>query len=130
MKRTFKDEELKPIMVSLLETLIGFEIGLFDMLCMYQLEDGRFAVYNQTDTYKPLAEGDEYLFEKAPDAVDLFLKFRHDRQLGFDHECGWVKQLEEDLRPDACCEDCDDIYPALLQILSIFIFRSLLDWGC
>jgi hypothetical protein len=100
MKRTFKDEELKPIMVSLLETLIGFEIGLFDMLCMYQLEDGRFAVYNQTDCYKSLSEADEYLFEKAPDAVDLFLKLRHDRQLGFDHEGGWVKQLEEDLRPE------------------------------
>lgn len=89
--RTYTDEELKPILVFLLETQIGFEIGMFDMLCMFQLEDMRYAVYNQPDSYKELYKGDEYLFEKAEDAVDLFLKFRRERQLGFDHELGWWK---------------------------------------
>jgi hypothetical protein len=99
-KKSYTDEELKPMMVSLLETQIGFEIGMFDMLTMFQLEDGRYGVYNQPDCYKPLFQDvEEHLFEKAEDAVDLFLKFRCNRQLGFDHECGWADDGDW-LRPE------------------------------
>jgi len=96
-KKIYTDEELKPMLVCLLETHIGFEIGLFDVLCMFQMEDLRFAVYNQPDWEKALfVDVEEYLFEKADDAVDLFLKLRRNRLLGFDHEYGW----HDDLRPE------------------------------
>lgn len=80
------DKDLRPLLVSVLETNIGFEICLFEMLCMFQLEDLRFAVYNQPDTKKLACEGDEYLFDTATEAVDCFLRFRFERSLGYDHE--------------------------------------------
>lgn len=114
-KKSYTDEELKPMMVSLLETQIGFEIGMFDMLIMYQLEDGRYGVYNQPDPYKPLfVDVEEHLFEKAEDAVDLFLKFRRDRQLGFDHEGGWADDGDW-LRPEYDLEKLKLVPPEVRQ---------------
>lgn len=115
-KKSYTDEELKPMMVSLLETQIGFEIGIFDMLIMYQLEDGRYGVYNQPDCHKTFLFEDmeEFLFDKAEDAVDLFLKLRRDRKLGFDHECGWADDGDW-LRPEYDLEKLKLVPPEVRQ---------------
>lgn len=62
------DEELKPMMVSLLET--GFDITMFDDdLKVFQSCDGKYFLFENVE---------EHMFEKADDAVDLFLKLRRE----------------------------------------------------
>jgi hypothetical protein len=63
----------------LLERRVGYEVDLFKMLYVRELENGEFAV--GTEEAK-----DELLFADATEAAKAFVKKRGERRLGFDHE--------------------------------------------
>lgn len=68
----------KELILSIITHPAGFDVGCGD-LQIFQLEDGRFAVW--------LLE-QETIFNNAKDAADYFLKLRHDGHWGFDYEMG------------------------------------------
>ena len=70
---------MKQQLIDLLKIEVGFEVGFFDMLCIYQLEDSRWSV-----TYGNNEEED--IFENLEEAVDLFLLKRTEMKLGYDFE--------------------------------------------
>ena len=63
---------------------IGHGIDLFAMLCLHQLEDGRFGVYHDPEG-KP-DDIQEWLFDEAEPAVDFFIAKRKELSLGYDFE--------------------------------------------
>jgi hypothetical protein len=65
--------------ISLLKAGIGFDINLFEIISVGELEDHTFYVYDR-DT------GDEWIFDTAEEAVDYFLKLRSEKELGYDFE--------------------------------------------
>ena len=95
-------EKVRGILTELLKLGCGFEVGLFTMLTIYQLEDGRFAISNNDvhgesfdnpyqmsdDSYGYDERGDECeeIYEDLDTAVDRFLQLREIRELGFDIE--------------------------------------------
>ena len=84
-----RDEVLKPVLIFLLETHVGVKIQFFDALCIFQLEDGRYAVYEQPSWTSPLNDGKEHIFGDAEYAVNFFLKLRHQRKIGRDYQTKW-----------------------------------------
>ncbi len=67
-----------------------YSIGLFDLLTLYQLEDGRFAV-NRYTTNARQSNGDFFhvegkIYENAREAVKTFELWRRKYELGFDFE--------------------------------------------
>lgn len=70
----------------LLSSGMGFQIHICGSLGVWQLEDGRFAVFDQRDESKKLHEGKRIVFGKAMWAINWFMKVRSERKLGFDYE--------------------------------------------
>jgi hypothetical protein len=58
----------------------GFAVSFaVDLLSIYQLEDGQFAVVGEECAW-------EYLFDDPMEAARFFLKKREERKMGFDYE--------------------------------------------
>jgi len=76
--------KMKQQLINLLEDYIGFEVNLFDILWIYQLEDGRWAVCLKNEI--PPDNFDEYLFEDLEKSIDFFLSKREEMKLGYDFE--------------------------------------------
>lgn len=70
---------MRNLIVDLLKARVGFDINLFEIISVGELEDHTFYVYDD-DT------GDEWIFDTPEEAVDYFLKLRDDRELGYDYE--------------------------------------------
>lgn len=70
---------MRDLIVHLLKARVGFDINLFEIISVGELEDHTFYVYDD-DT------GDEWIFDTAEEAVDYFLKLRDDKELGYDFE--------------------------------------------
>ena len=80
---------MKQQLMDLLEIEVGFEVNLFEMLLIHQLEDGRWRVNveNPQNSLNLFDENlDEYLFDKLEDAIDFFLEKREEMKLGYDFE--------------------------------------------
>jgi hypothetical protein len=73
------DERDVTNITQLLERRVGYEIDLFAMLYIRELENGQFAVGTE-------AREDERLFSNPREAAELFVKKRRERRLGFDFE--------------------------------------------
>jgi hypothetical protein len=71
------DNNLRSLLIALLLSAPGFEINLFNKLSICQLENKKYLVRDS---------GDEYIFDNVRESVDLFLRLRRDRQIGFDFE--------------------------------------------
>jgi hypothetical protein len=81
LEMTFNDDDRRDVIyiTQLLERRIGYEIDLFAMLYVRELENGKFAVGTEV-------REDERLFSDPREAAELFVKKRRERQLGFDFE--------------------------------------------
>jgi len=75
---------MKQQLIDLLNNEVGFEVNLFDMLCIYQLEDSRWVVALEND--KSPLDFDENIFNELEEAVDFFLDKRTEMKLGYDFE--------------------------------------------
>ena len=76
---------MKQQILNLLKIEIGFEVNLFSMLWIHQLENGDWRVGIENDNPPP-DHFDEYIFEKLEVAVDFFLEKRDEMNLGYDYE--------------------------------------------
>lgn len=76
---------MKNYITNLLKMRIGFDINIFEVVSVGELEDGSFYVYDD-DT------GNEYIFDIAEEATDYFLKLRDKKELGLDYEIGIIKK--------------------------------------
>lgn len=101
-------EKIREALTVLLRLGCGFEVGLFTMLEIYQLEDRRYVVHNNdmhgesfdnsfqtTDDSMGYNEGEdacEEIYEDLDTAVDRFLQLREIRELGFDIEKDYFDQ--------------------------------------
>lgn len=76
------------LLTQVLETGVGYGIELFDLLRVYQLEDGRFAVhFYQIDPESGVSQlVSEEIFASARKAAEAFEAERRRRSLGFDQE--------------------------------------------
>ena len=81
---------MKQQLIDLLKNEIGFEVNVFDMLSIHQLEDGRWRICVESKIAPDYF--DEYLFDKLEEAVDSFLKRRDEMKLGYDYET--VKEIK------------------------------------
>jgi len=81
------NKKLKSVILSLMESDIGFDVGYAAMISIRQLEDGTFAVDND---YYPFTyySMKEKIFKNPKKAVDYFIKMREKRKLGEDFETG------------------------------------------
>lgn len=95
---------IRNAVIKLLETDVGFEIDLFAMLNIHQLEDGRWRIFNndigddkyptpydtEDDSFGYDEDDDscEEIYEDLETAVDRFLELREERRLGYDFERG------------------------------------------
>lgn len=70
-------------MIAVLESPQGFDIELFGALTIGRYENGEYAV-----NYRPHGQTrpNEYLFEKASEALDKFFELRDQHHLGYDYE--------------------------------------------
>lgn len=81
-------EENVSLLTQILETGVGYGIELFDLLRVYQLEDGRFAVHfyqidSTTGTNQLVSEE---IYASARKAAEAFEAERRRRNLGFDRD--------------------------------------------
>ena len=70
---------MRDTIVKLLKARVGFDINLFEIISVGELEDHTFYVYDD-DT------ADEWVFDTAGEAVDYFLELRDNKELGYDYE--------------------------------------------
>lgn len=70
---------MRDTIIQLLRSHIGFDINLFEIISVGELEDHTFYVYDD-DT------GEEWLFDTPEEAVDYFLNLRNSKSLGYDLE--------------------------------------------
>ena len=68
---------MEDAIIHILKSGTGCGVELFDILRLYPLEDGRFAV---------VYDEEEQIFDSAEEATDEFLTIREDMKLGFDYE--------------------------------------------
>ncbi len=91
-----RNEKVINALVNILESKVGYQISLFGLLKIYQLEDMRFAVNH----YEYDAEGHQFnwvyeeLFEDAREAVEFFEQKRREYELGFDIEGALFREEE------------------------------------
>lgn len=100
-------EKIKRAILTLLELGCGFEVDLFALLCIHQLEDGRYRIFNSDiggevldNPYQVCDDGWEYdertdeseeIYTDLATAVERFLQLREARQLGYDFEKDWFR---------------------------------------
>jgi hypothetical protein len=92
-----RNETVINALVNLLESNVGYQISLFGLLELYQLEDKRFAVNRyEHDTENQSKDKWIYeeLFDDAREAVEFFEQKRREYELGFDIEGALFKQDE------------------------------------
>jgi len=77
-----RDQEIKSI-AQLISDKAGYGVNLFSMLHVYALEGEGFVVL---ETNPLTNEEHEQVFKTAEEAAQVFVKCRHERQLGFDYE--------------------------------------------
>lgn len=76
---------MRETIILLMKSGTGIELGFFDFLSIYQLEDGRFCVFCNTEE-NIYENTEESIYENIEDAVDQFLFLRNKYRLGFDFE--------------------------------------------
>ena len=100
-------EKTKKAIVALLELNCGFEIDLFAMLSIHQLEDGRYRIFNSdidgdildnpfqvcddSWAYDERRDESEEIYNDLTTAVERFLQLREARVLGYDFEKDWFR---------------------------------------
>jgi hypothetical protein len=77
VKNKLSPEEIKSHICALLSSGVGFNIELFGMLSIDELEDGRYRIFSEIE---------EFISEDVSVAVDKFLDERQKRELGYDRE--------------------------------------------
>ena len=60
----------------------AYHLGIFGMIEIRSVEDGRFAVYADKEIME-----DEELYENVNDAINRFLDLREEHQIGLEYEC-------------------------------------------
>lgn len=70
---------MRELLISLLKSKVGFDINVFEIISVGELEDHTFYVFDD-DT------GDEWIFDTVEEAVDYFLRLRDEKEIGFDFE--------------------------------------------
>jgi len=88
-------EKVKKAILAVLELGCGFEVNLFAMLDIHQLEDGRYRIMNtdvhEEDGYAYDVDDGEEIYENLNEAVERFLQLRKSRRLGYDFEKDWFE---------------------------------------
>lgn len=81
-----QNEDIPKDLVLLLESNVGYGIDLFDLLKVYQLGDGRFAVNRYEIKAGKNSHAEEQIYENAHEAVETFELWRKQYEIGFDFE--------------------------------------------
>jgi hypothetical protein len=88
---------IKESIIALLK--LGFEVDLFGILSIHQLEDGRCRIFNSelNEESFDITSEDEYeeMFDDVEYAVEQFLKIREIRRLGYDFEDKWHEKSDD-----------------------------------
>jgi hypothetical protein len=72
-------EQMRDAIIKLLQSGVGFDINIFEIISIGELEDHTFYVYDD-DT------GDEWIFDTSEEATDYFISLRNTKSLGYDYE--------------------------------------------